>query len=92
MRSITESNNSKMGSLVVELSYEAETEEEAKLVWSSVQPELRDWRRDRSDLTIRVDGKIVCAYIHATAISETRAAVNTVGSWLTLAARVANVR
>jgi len=59
---------------------------QAESVYWAVLPEVETWPRGATNVRLTLSGSTVCAYIHATRISDMRAALNSVGSWLHVAA------
>ncbi len=58
----------------------------AETVYTAVLPEVSDWPGGSITVQLRTSAGRVCAYIHGDRISDVRAALNSVGSWLHVAA------
>lgn len=58
----------------------------AEKLYRAVAPEVASWPRGNTHVRLELSGTKVCAYIHAPSISDVRAAINSVGSWLHVAA------
>ena len=71
-----------------EHTYTAGDKQEARVVLRSISPEIQSWPRRTTSVTADIDGRTVCVYIDAPTISEARAAVNTLCSWLGVASSV----
>jgi tRNA threonylcarbamoyladenosine modification (KEOPS) complex Pcc1 subunit len=60
----------------------------AQKVYDAVMPEVTSWRKGSTVVKLGLNDSIVCAYIYALTISEARAAINSVQSWLDIAVKV----
>jgi len=72
--------------IAVELCVCLDSVELAQKIYMAVLPEVTTWPRGSTKVALEVSGEKVCAYIHAPRISDVRAALNSVGSWLHVAA------
>ncbi|MEM0271666.1 MAG: KEOPS complex subunit Pcc1 [Thermoprotei archaeon] len=79
-------STSELTEVEAELCVNMDSPIEAERVYRAVLPEIETWPRGATHVKIVVEGSRVCAYIHAAGISDVRAALNSVGSWLHLAA------
>lgn|GEM_PF-687667 len=81
-------SGSKLLSVSVSIEFCAVDPKLAQKVYDAVVPEVASWRKGFTEVQLKLNNSMVCAYIYASTISEARAAANSVQSWLSIAVKV----
>jgi tRNA threonylcarbamoyladenosine modification (KEOPS) complex Pcc1 subunit len=72
----------------VQIRFAPEKLENLEKIYSSIFPEFVKWPKGNTTVKLHKEKQFVCAYIQAKSLSEIRAALNTIHSWLYIAARI----